>query len=280
MMTKSIGRRRHRTTTGSSGTSGIIPVHPRVIERHSILANTYRVDVPHLPTAFSGLRVIHLSDLHHGSFMSLSRVAHIIRRANSLGGDVILCTGDYVHQRRSARQIDAVWPILSQLSAPLGTYSVLGNHDHWADGARSQHWLTKSGQDLRHRVISIEKNGRRIWLVGAGDLWEDHRDLDALLSLVPQSDCRIVLAHNPDTADTSFSERVDLMVSGHTHGGQVDIPLLGPPHLPVRNKTYTSGLKVSPRGLQVFISKGIGWACFPIRFNCFPEIAVLELFPA
>ncbi|NQU39869.1 MAG: hypothetical protein HQ523_07955 [Lentisphaerae bacterium] len=96
---------------------------------------------------------------------------------------------------------------------------------------------------------------------------------------MPESDCRIVLAHNPDTADTSFSSRVDLMLSGHTHGGQVRIPFIGPPVLPVRNKNYSSGLKSSLRGATVFISRGIGWAILPVRFNCFPEIAVLELIP-
>ena len=277
---KSIGRRQFLKMAGSASTLGMAAGYTGVVERHSVLTNTYRVKVPNLPESFSGLRLVHLSDLHHGSFMSLSRIEQVVHRANALGGDMILCTGDYVHERRSARQIDAVWPILSQLTAPLGTFSVLGNHDHWADAERSQHWLTKSGQDLRHRVTPIDRDGGRLWLVGAGDLWEDHRNLDDLLGQVPESDCRIVLAHNPDTADTAFRGRADLMLAGHTHGGQVDIPLLGPPVLPVRNKSYSSGLKVSPRGLKVFISKGIGWACFPIRFNCFPEIAVLELSPA
>jgi len=211
--------------------------------------------------------------------MPLWMIENVIRRANEIHGDAIVCTGDYVHERNSVKQIDAVWPILSQLKATHGVFSVLGNHDHWADTARSQYWLTETGQDLRHKAVLIEKNGQRLWLIGAGDLWEDHRDVDGLLRQAPGSDCRIVLAHNPDTADTGFAGRVDLMISGHTHGGQVNIPFLGTPILPVQNKTYSSGLKLSPRGLRVFISRGIGWACFPVRFNCFPEIAVLELFP-
>ncbi len=100
-----------------------------------------------------------------------------------------------------------------------------------------------------------------------------------MLKKIPSEDCRIVLAHNPDTADTQFDGRVDLMLCGHTHGGQINIPLVGPPILPVRNKSYSSGLKVSPRGTKVFISKGIGWSICPVRFNCRPEIAVLELVP-
>ena len=156
---------------------------------------------------------------------------------------------------------------------------MLGNPDHWADMERSQHWLREINQNLRHKVKVIEKGEQRLWLAGAGDLWEDHRNLDEILGGVPDSECRIVLAHNPDTADTQFSTRVDLMICGHTHGGQVDIPFFGPPVLPVRNKTYSRGLKTSPRGMPVFISKGIGWTIYPIRLNCPPEIAVLELVP-
>ncbi|MBI5440721.1 MAG: hypothetical protein HY900_05860 [Deltaproteobacteria bacterium] len=130
-----------------------------------------------------------------------------------------------------------------------------------------------------HKVRSLERGGKTVWIAGAGDLWEDHRDVDVLLRGIPEADCRIVLAHNPDTADTGFGGRTDLMISGHTHGGQVNIPFLGPPVLPVRNKTYSSGLKTSTRGARVFISRGIGWAIYPVRFNCPPEIAVLELVP-
>jgi len=85
------------------------------------------------------------------------------------------------------------------------------------------------------------------------------------------------LALNPDTADSYYASRVDLMISGHTHGGQVAPPFIGAPVLPVVNKTYSSGLKQSPKGEGVFISKGLGWAIAPVRFNCLPEIAVLEL---
>jgi predicted MPP superfamily phosphohydrolase len=90
-------------------------------------------------------------------------------------------------------------------------------------------------------------------------------------------DCRIVLAHNPDSADTIFESKPDLMISGHTHGGQVTIPFIGSPVLPVKNKNYSFGLRYSYENVPVFISKGIGWAIYPVRFNCFPEIAVLTL---
>ncbi len=243
------------------------------------MINVYRIPVPNLPSAFNGFRLVQLTDLHYGFLMPLSLIEQVVKRANQLERDVIVCTGDYVHARQDTAEIDVVWPVLSRLNAPSGVFSILGNHDHWANSARSQYWLEQSGQNLNHGSIALERSGKRLWLLGAGDFWTDHQDLDSLLQTVPESDCRVVLAHNPDTADSEFSSRIDLMICGHTHGGQVVIPFIGPPVLPVRNKSYASGLISSPRGIQVFISRGIGWAVCPIRFNCGPEIAVLELVP-
>lgn len=276
---KPISRRSLLRLAGYGGLFGLVASYPVFGERYIVLINKYRIPVPNLPQSFSGFRIVQLADLHYGSLVPLSLIRSVIARANRIARDVILCTGDYVHEKRSTKQIDTVWPVIAGLSAPSGVFSVLGNHDHWADTARSQYWLSRTGQDLRHKLRSIEREGSRLWLVGAGDLWEDHRTLDDLMGNIPESECRLVLAHNPDTADTEFSSRVDLMISGHTHGGQVNIPFVGTPFLPVRNKSYSSGLKTSPKGTSVFISKGIGWAVYPVRFNCFPEIAVLELVP-
>ena len=275
-----LSRRHFLKLAGVAGLLGLAAGYPVFGERYLVRTNTYRIPVPHLPPAFAGFRLVHLTDLHYGALVPLGFLRHVIARANRIARDVTVCTGDYVHEKRAIGQIDAVWPLLAELHAPSGVFSVLGNHDHWADTGRSQYWLTRTGQDLRQKVVPLERNGRRLWLVGAGDFWEDHRDLDELMHAIPEADCRLVLAHNPDTADTAFSSRVDLMISGHTHGGQVDIPFVGTPILPVRNKTYSSGLKKSRRGASVFISKGIGWARFPVRFNCPPEIVVLELVPA
>lgn len=267
------------TLGGLTSLAGAAAGYSVFVERCAIEINTYRIPVPNLPLAFAGFRIVQLTDIHHGVLTPLNLVQSVVKRANRIKRDMTVCTGDFVHKRNTADEVDAVWPLICGLSAPSGVYSVLGNHDHWADAERSKHWLSRSGQDLRHRAIPVERGGSRLWLAGAGDLWEDHRSLDRVLSNIPESECRIVLAHNPDTADTDFSSRVDLMISGHTHGGQVNIPCFGPLVLPVQNKNYSCGLKRSPRGTGVFISRGIGWAIYPVRFNCYPEIAVLELVP-
>ncbi len=224
-----------------------------------------------------GCTLVHITDIHYGFLVPYGFIEGLFHHITTLEKDVIVCTGDYIHERNSTDQIDRIWPLLCELQAPSGVYSVLGNHDHWGSTERSMYWLEKSGQNLRGKVTFLERNGQRLWFAGGGDFWEDSIDLDFMLNQIPEEDCRIVLAHNPDSADTPFHGRIDLMVSGHTHGGQVNIPYYGTPVLPVRNKNYSSGLKTSPKQQQVFISRGIGWAIYPVRFNCYPEIPLLEL---
>ena len=260
-----------------AGMAGATAGYPVFIERRVILQTHYRIRIPNLPPAFRGFRIVHLSDLHHGFLMPLSVIQGVVARVNRIPRDVVVCTGDYVHERNTTAEIDSVWPVLSQLTAPGGVFAVLGNHDHWADTGRSLYWLKKSGQDIRGKARAIKREGRQLWVAGGGDFWEDHIGIDAVLRPIPPDAHRILLVHNPDSADSAFSGRVDLILAGHTHGGQVRIPFWGAPVLPVRNKSYSSGVIRTARGHTMFISRGIGWAIYPIRFNYYPEIAVVEL---
>jgi predicted MPP superfamily phosphohydrolase len=271
--------RRHFLTLGiGAASASALAAYPFCIERNIVQINRYKIPIKRLPEAFNGFTIVHLTDLHFGLLVSKTFIQTVINRANEIPRDIIVCTGDYVHEKNSTNQIDIVWPLLMQLRAPGGVYSVLGNHDHWACASRSLYWLHRSGHDIRFQAKSITKKGSRIWMVGAGDLWEDNADINSLMKGIPEHECRIILAHNPDSADASVTRPFDLMITGHTHGGQVNIPFVGTPVLPVQNKNYSSGLKNSLSGMPVFISKGIGWAVLPVRFNSYPEIAVLELY--
>jgi predicted MPP superfamily phosphohydrolase len=273
-----VSRRAFLRAGFAAGAAALLASYPLVFERYWVSVNVYRIPVPRLPESLTGLRIVHLTDLHYGFLVPLAWIKRIIAWANSLAGDVIVCTGDYVHARRTREPVDAVWPHLLKLRAKHGVFNVLGNHDHWADTDRSLQWLEQSGQSVRHRARLIERDGARLWIAGAGDYWEDRSGLDEALDGIPEADCRIALAHNPDTADERRRSRVDLTISGHTHGGQVRLPILGTPLLPVKNKAYSSGLVVTDHS-RVFISRGIGWALLPVRLGCPPEIAVLELEP-
>ena len=269
-------RRRFLIRCGMSAAVAAGIGYPLLIERYRFQVNRYEIPIVGLPPEFEGFTVVHLTDLHYGFLMPMAVIRHLIRQANALQKDVIVCTGDYVHEHNRTNQIDKVWPELSQLRARQGVYSVLGNHDHWADSNRSLDCLRRSGQDVRHKAVSITRGLARIWIGGAGDFWEDTPGVDRAFEGVAPEEKKILLAHNPDTVDTAFHTRIDLVISGHTHGGQVVVPFWGPPILPVLNKTYSSGL-IQTKKATVFISRGLGWAILPVRLNCLPEIAVLRL---
>ncbi len=260
--------------------SGIVCLaasYPFFIERYLVQINVYNIPVRNLPGEFNDFKILQLTDLHYCRLTPEIFIERLINKANSLKKDLIVCTGDYVlSEKKNSPQVEIVWSMLEKLKAEYGVYSILGNHDHSFNFNKSIECLNKSGQNIRHKSISINKNGSKIWLGGAGDLWTDDIGIDKAFENVPDRECKILLAHNPDTADCEFKTRVDLMISGHTHGGQVNFPLIGPLILPVKNRRYSNGF-IRSQHTDIFISKGIGWAIFPVRFNCCPEIAILNL---
>lgn len=272
-----MNRRTFLKLSVSSGAVALVGGYTVFIERNIVQINQYNIYLPDLPKSFNGFSIAHLTDIHYGFLVSESFVENIVNKTNRLKTDLIVCTGDYVHKRDSTKEIDSVWPILTKLKARYGVYSVLGNHDHWANTERSLYWLNRSGQNLRHQSKSIQKGKEHIVLGGAGDLWEDSLGIDKAFLNSKDSACKILLSHNPDSIDRKFDSHVSLVLSGHTHGGQVRVPFYGAPILPVQNKKYSSGIIATPR-TQLFISRGLGWSIYPIRFNCYPEIAVIKLY--
>jgi predicted MPP superfamily phosphohydrolase len=240
-----------------------------------------------LPPSLQGLRLVQVSDIHHGPWLSVDRVREVVRRTNALQPDLILLTGDYVYE--SPRYIEPAIAELSELKAKIGIVGVLGNHDWWDRGVPMKNAFARNGLPLIDNMRLILTPGRSLvreaneglCLAGVGDLWEDVPDYQAALSHLPSKMPRLLLAHNPDAAeDPKFlagKHRVDLMISGHTHGGQVWIPGIGTPIVPSRfGQKYAAGLVQGP-GCPVFISRGIGMSGLPIRFCVPPEIVVMEL---
>ena len=240
-----------------------------------------------LPPSLDGLRLAQVSDLHHGPWLSMERVRDVVRQTNALGADMILLTGDYVYE--SPQYIEPAVGALAELKAKIGVVGILGNHDWWDRGVPMKNAFARNGLPLidNSRLILtpgrslVREAGEGLCIAGVGDLWEDVPDYRAALSKLPPGMPRLLLAHNPDAAEDPLflggKHRVDLMISGHTHGGQVWIPGIGSPIIPSRfGQKYASGLVQGP-GCPVFISRGIGLSGLPIRFGVPPEIVVMEL---
>lgn len=246
------------------------------LEPHRLGVCHYRLEVPGLPAAFEGLRIAQLTDVHHGPYIPLAQVEQAVALANGERPDLVVLTGDYCH--RSRRFIEPCHQVLAGLQAPLGRFGVLGNHDHWASASRSHRAMAAAGTvDLTNTNHCLNRRGDKLWLCGVGDLWADQQLLPRALAGVPEDGCAVLLSHNPDYNEHLTDPRVRLMISGHTHGGQVNLPLIGAPILPSSyGARYRAGI-IHARGRIVFVSRGIGVISPPVRLNCPPEVALLTL---
>ncbi|HEX3029240.1 MAG TPA: metallophosphoesterase [Clostridia bacterium] len=232
---------------------------------------------PDIPTAFKGTRIVYASDIHCCKFFTAKRVAALVRKINSLKPDIILLGGDYVSN--SPQYIAPCFKELSELKAPLGKYAVLGNHDHWESAAQTRSCMEKAGiKLLDNQSTWIYVKGKRIKIGGVGDYWEDSQIIGNTVSDVKESDFVLLLSHNPDYTEQIKTRKVDLVLSGHTHGGQVTLFGLWAPVLPSDyGQKYLKGLVETPF-TKVLISNGVGTSGhLPLRLFARPQINVITL---
>jgi len=270
---------------GVIGGPGLLGGYAVLVEPQRLRIERYRMAVRDLPAALEGFRIVHVSDTHYGPFISLRYINGVVDQANALEGDLIVLTGDYVH--RSPLAIGPGVHALKRLNARLGVLATLGNHDHWegADDVRAAcaeinlPLIDNARRFVSTNAITSEPViGESICVGGLGDLWEDDTDFDRALADAPASMPRILLAHNPDTAEhVDSNTRVDFMCSGHTHGGQVWVPGLGTPVVPsAYGQKYAGGFCHGPH-CPVIVSRGVGMAILPVRFGVPPEIGEITL---
>lgn len=268
---------------GGGLTTGLVA--PPASLAYAFLGEPWWLEVTHtdipvagLPPALHGLTIAHLSDFHHSAVVPREHVRRAVDLANSLGADLLLLTGDYV--TGDPVYIAPVATELSRLRAPRGAYAVLGNHDHWVDAPA----ITAALGDIGIRVLrnASAPIAGGLWLVGVDDIWVDAADLPAALAGVPANAPRILLVHNADFMERAEVQehRFDLVLAGHTHGGQVRLPGRGALIVPSRyGQKYAGGLVSLPHAL-VYVSRGIGLVSPPVRFLCRPEIAFIRLLAA
>lgn len=232
--------------------------------------------VARLPAPFVGTTVAFLADVHHGPFVPRSYIQHVVAMTNALKPDLVLLGGDYVHTH--PRYIAPGIAELGELRGKLGQFAVLGNHDNREDSPATKAALAASGiTELTNEGIWLTRGGTRLRLCGVGDLWTDRQNLGAALGSASHDDAVILLSHNPDYVETLSDRRVSLVLSGHTHGGQVVVPGLGAPIVPSRyGQKYVHGLVQGP-ACPVFITRGVGTIAPPVRFCCRPEIVLITL---
>lgn len=299
----------NKTTTGTSSETVSIPANPArrrflqqsalsvtatigigggawgaLIEPDRLRIRKYSLPISDLPDSLTGMRIVHLSDTHYGPYISLPYLRHVVERINELAPDLVVLTGDYVHQ--TPRAIPGGIGVFAALRPRLGTLAVLGNHDHWEGADACRRTFAETGVHLidNGRVfVTAEKLtdtpvADSFCLGGVGDLWEDAMEPHQSVAGAPASMPRLVLSHNPDVAEQWPKElRVDLIFAGHTHGGQVSLPGIGAPIVPsAYGQKYEGGLCQGPV-CRVLISRGAGMAVLPFRMGVPPEISLVRL---
>jgi predicted MPP superfamily phosphohydrolase len=253
-----------------------------LMEPNWFKVETIRLKLPRLSRKFSGLRIAQISDIHMGGWMNLERLQRVADLVIEEKPDLLLITGDFVIGHSAAdisqQSVQDLITGLSRLGTSFPTFAVLGNHDYWTDVETVRHILSSSGiTELTNTVFTLQRENESLHLCGVDDIWEGDARLDDVIAQLSDDGSAILLAHEPDFADTSAAtERFDLQLSGHTHGGQVVLPWIGPPILPYLGRKYPSGLYQVGEMFQ-YTNRGIGMASLPIRINCPPEITLFVL---
>ena len=251
------------------------------IEPNRLVLRQETITIGRWPSRLSGLKIAVLSDIHAGSaFIDDDKLRLIVQRTNQLQPDLIVILGDYItgNGRTSHRVEPEVFaPILKDLHAPFGVYSVLGNHDWWYNGYKVRRELEANGiKVLDNEVLRIDVRGTPLWLAGLADLWTRQQQIEQTITQVPEGEPLIALTHNPDIFP-QLPQRVPLLLAGHTHGGQVRLPLIGSVVESSRfGERYERG-HVFENGHHLFVTTGIGTSIVPVRFGVPPEIVLLEI---
>lgn len=251
-------------------------VYPLLLEPNWLSVTHVRVPMPNLPPDLEGLRVVQFSDVHLGPYMHAPFLRWVVHTIMAQSPDLIVFTGDMVSRDQDADPVMA--QILAGLQAPLGVWGVLGNHDHWANPDRTHAFIERHTpvRILRNAAVPLRVGSATLYLVGVDDAWVGADDADRAFADVPDDAVRLVLMHEPDAIEWLPVTPRTLQLSGHSHGGQVRLPLLGPPLLPYLGRKYDAGLYRVDGG-WLYTNRGLGVIAPPIRFNCRPEITVFEL---
>lgn len=269
------------------------PGYATLVEPWTIKTRRYTIPIEGLPSSLDGFVLGQFADTHLGPRIPASFIRSAVEILLSESPDLVLLTGDHVHD--GTQEIELAAELCRPLveGASVGVVGVLGNHDWWGDGDWMSRALRDQGVHMidndrvwidpsTRSIVTSKPAGESLAVVGLGDLTDGVIDVPMAFRDIDQQTPALVLSHNPDSAELESligqsRPRIDLMCSGHTHGGQVRIPFLGTPLVPSRfGSKYAGGLVDGP-AFRVHISRGVGMSLLPVRVGVPPEISVITL---
>jgi predicted MPP superfamily phosphohydrolase len=276
-------RRRFLFGSAAAGAVGLA-AYSSIIARHEVSILTHTIPIRELPPAFEDFRVAQISDIHLDEYTEPSFIRRIIQHVNDLQPDLVLITGDFVSFGPlpisfSRRAVYRCADLLKEIACPL-RYGSIGNHDVSVGMRLVSQTITAAGIPvLMNEHVPIERHRQRLWLAGVLDPSSGKADLDPTIPDRPDGPV-LLMGHSPDYADVVASHPkahlVDFMFSGHSHGGQVRLPVLGPIILPPWGQKYPEGFYGFPN-MTLYVNRGIGTTGVPFRLNCPPEITLFQL---
>jgi predicted MPP superfamily phosphohydrolase len=266
--------------SGAVVAAGALGAYSLWFEPSQTVLERVTITLDRLPPAFDGLRVAQVTDVHHSRWVSLEHIRAAVNRLNAEAFDVAVLTGDFVslYERKAAAGFaEPCAQALAGLRGREGSFAVLGNHDHYIAPERVVDALQTAGfRVLINTAQPIERDGHRLWICGTDDALVRRADFAAAAKPVPAGESAILLAHEPDVADTACRLPFLLQLAGHSHGGQVRLPWIGATVLPALGRKYPAGrYQIGP--MQLYTSRGLGLIAPPVRLNCPPEITIITL---
>lgn len=257
----------------------LLAVYAFVIEPSRLVVRQVTINLS--SSELRGMRIAAISDLHAGApYISQEKLRHLVELTNAQQPDLILLAGDFVIQRVLGGKFmepATMAAELKHLKARQGVFATLGNHDWWYNAARVRVALEEAGiRVLDNQAIKVEQNGKPFWLVGFADEWEGNPKIIETLKQVTDDSPVIAFTHNPDLFP-GIPNQVALTLAGHTHGGQVALPLIGRPMIPSKYKQRYAAGHIVENGKHLFVTTGVGTSIIPVRFGVPPEIALLTI---
>ena len=274
--------RRQFLRNASWGVGGAIVgggIWAHYVEPDWIEVTQHTVKLPHLPREFDGFRIAQISDIHLEDGAMIADLPHICRLVTNQNADAIVITGDFVTTPIEANPSDLARG-LAPLKAPHGVWGIMGNHDYWSGPSAKivEAMLAPTPvKTLINQTQVWERNGARLHLAGYDDFWAGAPDFQGVAARIPANEAAIALGHEPDFAiEVAALNKFGLMLSGHSHGGQIALPGGIPIHVPRYANKFPRGW-YDVNGMRLYTNRGLGTVGLPMRFCSRPEISVFTL---
>lgn len=267
-------------STFGVGVSGYY--YAREIEPKLLDINYHNIYHKLIPQGFTGFKIVQFSDTHLGFQYDLNQLNSLVKRINQLKPDIVFFTGDLIDEPNKYSRAKQIVPILKELHAPFGKFTVYGNHDHGGYGSD----IYKSIMGQANFTVLLNENrelnlldGSSIYVIGIDDPMLGRPDINMSIDRIPSDSYKILLSHAPDLADEAASFDIHLQLSGHSHGGQIKIPFVGTLVKPPYAEKYHEGFYNigDYSSLTLYVNRGIGTTRMPFRFLSWPELTLFTL---